>query len=129
MKKLILFISVVVVMLGLSSCGPTVDIEPGRINVVYEDIRFEGENLVVDIILTNGLDTDEYISNMDFAMMLPDGETMVADGGFEMLTTIKSNTYQDFTLEFHKDRVVITESELEELGINPNDLILFFWTS
>lgn len=127
MKRLCMLIVTMLTILLLSACGPDVEITDGIIDVQYDNIRYEGSSIVLDVIVTNGTDEDYYIEYMEFALYMPDEETEFCGAGFDILENVKSGRFNEYEIEFTSQYIYMTESDLTDAGIELDDLILFFW--
>jgi len=126
MKKIVLFISLLLFITILSGCEK-VEIEPDMLNVVFENARYEDGNFYMDTHITNGFDEEMYVGYMEFGIYPIDSDLEVASAGFDINDTIEAGGYISIELEFSLDYVFISEVELSELGYIVDDLELYFW--
>jgi len=126
MKKITLLILIGLGSFFLSSCEK-VKVEPGIINVVFENPRYEGSSFFIDAYITNGLEEDKYIGNVDFALYPMGQETEIAAAGFQINETVKAGKYFFVELEFLGEYVFITESQFETAEYDLKTIELLFW--
>lgn len=126
MKRIVLVITLVLSLVLLTGCNK-IEVEPGVLNVVYENPRFEDDNFYIDTYITNGLDEDYYVGNMDFTIYLGAENIDVASAGFYIDELIPSGEYVGIELEFSSEYIFFTEQDLEDIGYNADDLDLYFW--
>lgn len=127
MRKILLLITLVLSMTMLTGCFEGVYIEPNELSVVFENPRYSGSSFYIDVYITNGLTTDEYISYMEFDIYSEDDELYIAGAGFDINETIPSNDYLMVELEFASEFVFATESVFNESGSDINQVVLYFW--
>jgi|LGVE01.1.fsa_nt_gb hypothetical protein len=126
MRKAFMIVLGFLLVFSLSACED-VYIEPGVIDIQFENVHYEGESIVMDIWITNGTSEHYDIGYMEFALYIPDTETEYCGAGFDMLATILSDDYESFEIEFTSEFVFLTETELEDLGYTLEDLELYYW--
>lgn len=128
MKKVLLFVLGLSLML-LTGCVQDIYIEPNVISVVYENPRYEGTSFIIDVYITNGLGTNEYIEYMEFDIYSDETEKLyIAGAGFDIEETIFSNDYIMVELEFESDYVFTSESTFTQSGYNLDEVVLYFFT-
>lgn len=132
MKKILFTMITISFGFLLSACN-TVPIKPGVVDVVYENVHYEGSSLIVEVWITNGTDDDIDVGYVDFWFEFPEGTdlsglnvTEFCGAGFPIDETIKSQGYGNYELEFTSEYIFVTNSELEALGLNLDDLLLYF---
>ena len=128
MKRVMLSMLLVLSMTFLTGCFDDVYIEDNEISVVFENVRFEGSSLYVDVYITNGFDTDEAVTYMEFDIYSSDEEMYIAGAGFDIDDTIPSDDYLFFELEFGSTFVFVTEADFEAAGYDLEDCVLFFYS-
>ncbi len=127
MKKIFAFIVALGFVFALSACD-NIEIVPDEIGVVYEDFRYEDDStFVVTVFITNGFDSAEYISSMDFGIYIAGEETAIAEANFEIDETIPANDYIELDLVFDGFYLYFSETQFETLDIEFTDLELLFW--
>ncbi|MCD6482534.1 MAG: hypothetical protein J7K80_02180 [Candidatus Izimaplasma sp.] len=126
MKKLLLVILGLSLMF-LTGCSEDIYIEPNKISVVFENPRYEGTSFFIDVNITNGLSTDEYVGYMEFDIYSSDEELYIAGAGFDIEETILSHDYITVELEFESEFVFIDENTFNESGSNLSEVVLYFW--
>ena len=127
MKKLIIFATLLLLFTALSGCKPEIYIEPDAIAVVYDNPRYQGTSFFMDVYITNGFETEEFVGYMEFDIYTDDSSTYVAGAGFDINETIPGNNYILIELEFESEFVFTSESDFNESGYNLERLELFFW--
>ncbi len=127
MRKLLLLITLTLSMSMLTGCFEGVYIEPGELSVVFENPRYSESSFYIDVYITNGLATDEYVDYMEFDIYSEDEELYIAGAGFDIKETIPSNDYLMVELEFVSKFVFATESVFNEAGYDINQVVLYFW--
>jgi hypothetical protein len=126
MKRIISVLFVLLVSLFLTSCEKVI-VEPGVINVVFENPRYKGTSFYIDAYITNGLEEDKYIGNVDFALYPQGIETEIAAAMFQIDETIKAGDYFSVELEFSSEYVFITETQFEDSDYEFENIELMFW--
>jgi hypothetical protein len=127
MKKLLLLITLTLSMTMLTGCFEGVYIEPDELSVVFENPRYSGSSFYIDVYITNGLTTDEYIDYMEFDIYSEDEELYIAGAGFDINETIPANDYLMVELEFNGVFIFATESVFNESGYDIDQVVLYFW--
>ena len=128
MKRLLLFIILLSGITSLTSCvGNDIFVADDMINVVFENIHYEGNRLFADIYITNGFDNDEYVEYMEFDIFTSDDELYVAGAGFDIESNIPKGSYIEIEIEFVSEFVFLDQQEIEALGYSIEDLELLFW--
>jgi len=127
MRKLLLGLLLVFSVVTLSGCKPDVYIEPNTISVVFENPHYVGESFFIDVYITNGFDSDEFVGYMEFDIYTDDDSVYVAGAGFDIDETIYSNSYVLIELEFGSEYVFVSEEDLNQSGYNLDRLELYFW--
>ncbi len=128
MKKLLIIISLMFSITFLSGCEKEeVYIAPDEISVVFENLRYEGTSLYVDVFITNGLESNEFVGYMEFDIYSYDDEVYIAGAGFDIDASIPSNDYVTIELEFGYEFVYYSESELNTAGYEIEDSALYFY--
>ncbi len=126
MRKMLLAI-LGVSLIFLTGCTKDIYIEPNKISVVFENPRYEGTSFFIDVNITNGLSTDEYVGYMEFDIYSSDEELYIAGAGFDIEETIPSHDYITVELEFENEFVFINENTFNESGSNLSEVVLYFW--
>ncbi len=126
MKKVIMLVIGFLLVFSLSACED-IYIEPGVIDIQFENVHYKGESIVMDVWITNGTSENYDIGYMEFALYVPGTETEYCGAGFDMLTVISSDDYEEFEIEFTSEFVFMIETELEDLGYTLEDLELYYW--
>ena len=126
MKKTIVSVLVIVFVILLSGCQK-IDIKPNVIDVQYENVRWEGSSIVVDVFITNGYDRDKFIGYMEFALYFPDEQREFCGAGFDIEETFKADSYIEYEIEFTSEFVFFTQSDLDAEDITLDDLVLIFY--
>ncbi len=126
MKKIFLFITILLSIILLSGCQKVV-VEQGMLNVVFENPRYEDGYFYIDTHITNGFDEEMYVGYMEFGIYPVGSEIEVAAAGFNIDETIKAGGYVSIELEFGLSYVFINEEELNNLGFSVDELELYFW--
>lgn len=126
MKKITILVMLVIGSLLLTSCEK-INVEPGIINVVFENPRYEGTSFFIDAYITNGLDEDMYIGDVDFALYPQGIETEIAAAGFQINETVKAGKYFLVELEFYEEYVFISKTEFEAAQYDLKNIELQFW--
>ena len=111
----------------LSGCKPDIYIEPNEISVVFENPRFDESSFYIDVYITNGFDSDEFVGYMEFDIYTDDDSIYVAGAGFDIDETIPANSYVWIELEFGSEYVFVSEDDLTNSGYNLDRLELYFW--
>lgn len=131
-KRLPILLTILLVGL-LSACSSPVTITPDKIDVVFDNPRYEGEHIIVDVWITNGTEYDEYIESVDFWFELPEGTDVtgfdsneVCGAQFDILEYVKADKYNEYELEFSSEFIYITESDLTALNLTLEDLEFFY---
>ena len=130
MKKLLLVLALVLSVTILSGCGPDVYIEPNTISVIYENPHYVGSDFYIDVYITNGYDTDEFVGYMEFDIYTDDDEVYIAGAGFDIDETIQADGYIWIELEFGSEFVFASLEDINDAGYdldNIDDIILYFW--
>lgn len=127
MKKLLLFFVLVLSVSLISGCKQDVYIEPDTIGVVFENPHYSGSSFYIDVYITNGFDTDEFVGYMEFDVYTDDDELYIAGAGFDIDETIPANSYVWIELEFGSEYVFVSEDNLISSGYNLDRLELYFW--
>lgn len=123
-KTLTLFITVTLAIL-LTGCD-SVYIEPDTIGFQFENVRYADGSLFMDAYITNGYDTDEYITNLYLTVYTEDEEYMIADAYFEILESIPADNYYQYELEFYGESLLVDSSEFALLDYSLDDAIAYF---
>lgn len=126
MKRIGLFMIVILSITFLTGCDK-VKVEPGILNVVYENARYEDGNFYIDTFITNGFDEEMYVGYMEFGIYVDGNEIEIAAAGFDINETIAPDEYVSIELEFSSSYVFISEEELNLLGFTLEDIVLHFW--
>ncbi len=126
MKKIITLALTLLFVFTLTGCEK-VYIEPGIIDVQYDNVRWEEDLLIVDVWITNGTEEDFDLRYMEFNLYFPDEETEFCGAGFDFYDTIKPDNYVMYELEFSDDLIFLTQADLDDEGIGLSDLVLYFW--
>ena len=127
MRKLLLGLVIVFFTVILSGCKPDIYIEPDEIATIFENPRYVGEVFYVDVYITNGYDSDEFVGYMEFDIYTSDDSIYVAGAGFDIDETVPADDYIWVELEFSGDFVFVTEDDLIDSGYIIEDLQLYFW--
>ncbi|MCK5762079.1 MAG: hypothetical protein KAH16_04180 [Candidatus Izimaplasma sp.] len=127
MRKILLLIAIALSLTMLSGCFDGVYIEPDQISVVYENGRYEGTSFFIDVYITNGFETDDYISYMEFDIYSEDEELYIAAAGFDIEDTIPANDYIEIELEFEDEFVFASETEFNAANYDLDYIVLFYW--
>ena len=138
MKRIIGLIVGVLLVFSLTACTEDVYVEPGVIAVQYENIRYDGDSILVDVWITNGTESDYAFDYMEFWLEVPEaiaaennltgeGEAEVCGAGFYFDENIPSNGWVAYELEFTSEYIFISDSTLQTYGLTLNDLDLYFW--
>ena len=132
MKRLAIFVVLGLTFL-LTGCTSPVAITPGVIDVVFDNPRYDGDTIVVDVWITNGTDQEEHIAMVDFWFELPEGTDLtgldsneVCGAQFDILETVSANSYNDYELEFTAEFIYLTEAELTALNLTLDDLEFYY---
>lgn len=132
MKRVILSI-VLGLLLVLSGCSSPVTITEGKIDVIFDNPRYEGTSIVVDVWITNGTDEPFDIDTVDFWFEIPDGvdlgditDVEVGGSNFELFDRVNPNDYLEYEIEFTSEYIGITQSQLQELGLTLDDLEFYY---
>ena len=132
MRRILTGIALLCSIVLLSGCEK-VPITEGIIDVVYENIHYEGDSIIVEIWITNGTDEAVDIGYVDFWFEFPDqinltelGVDEFCGAGFPIYETINSQKYKSYELEFTSEYIFVTKAEFTDLGIELADLILYF---
>jgi len=126
MRRLLLLFTVVLSLTILTGCFEGVYIETGKMSVVFENPRYVGSSFYIDIFITNGLETDEYVAYMEFDIYSDDDELYLAGAGFDIDETVPSNGYIEVELEFSDEFVFASESVFNESGYDIELVVLYF---
>ncbi|GEM_PF-1726299 len=135
MKRLILLIAAIAAVATLSACDDDVIIAPDVIDVQFDNIRYDGAVIVVDVWITNGTDEDFDLGYAEFWLELPDGvapdrtgdDREVCGAGFDFYITVKADDYEFYEVEFTSDYIFLSDSELDALNVDLTDLELYYW--
>lgn len=127
MKKILTLLILGVLAFSLSGCGESIYVEDETIAIVFENVRFEDSILIIDIYLTNGFDTDEYVDYMEFDIYSNDEELYIAGAGFDILETVPADDYIFFTIEFGTDYIFESEADIEASGYDLADVVLYYY--
>ena len=132
MKRLTLGITLLLLVF-LSGCTSPVSITPNKIDVVFDNPRYEGDTIVVDVWITNGTDYDEHIEIVDFWFELPEGTDLtglesneVCGAQFDIYEYVKAGKYNEYELEFTTEFIYVTQEQLTTLGLTLNDLEFYY---
>lgn len=132
MKKWMLVI-VIGILILLSGCSSPINITEGQIDVIFDNPRYEGTSIVVDVWITNGTDESYDIDTVDFWFEIPEGielgditDVEVCGSNFELFDRVNPDDYLEYEIEFTSTYIFITESELEELGLTLDDLEFYY---
>ena len=125
MKKLVLLVTTLFLIFTLTSCKD-IYIEPSVISVVYENIRYNGDTILVDVYITNGKESDEDINTIDVWLEIPGTDDEVCGAGFDLYTTIPAGSYELWELEFTSEYIFISESEIFDAGYTIDEIDLMF---
>ena len=135
MKKGIIWIISLVFVLTLSACQEQLDITQGIIDVQYENVRYEGSSIVVDVYITNGTDASYDVNYVELWFEFPEStvdEFGITDiefcgAGFDIYETVKSQGYKQYEIEFTSEYIFYSQTELESYQLTLDDLELYFW--
>ncbi len=128
MKKLLIFLLMGLGITTLSGCeGDEVFIADGIMSVVHENIRYEDTSVFVDIFVTNGLETDEFVGYAEFDVCTTDDLLCIAGAGFDLDVTVPAGSYVEFEIEFGPEFVFTYLDDFEAEGYSLGDLELLFW--
>jgi hypothetical protein len=135
MKRLLQLVLAVTALALLSACGPDIDIPEGIIDVTYENVRYEGSSIVVDVTITNGTDENYDLTYTEFWLELPeyivtafaltDGE--VCGAGFDIDETVRKNNYKQYEIEFTSEFIFISETDLSSYSVTLDDLDMYYY--
>lgn len=133
MKKIIRGLIMILPIILLSACTNPITIKQGVVDVQYDNIRYEGDSIVVDIWITNGTSKDVTLGSVDFWMDFPDDINVsmlnvseFCGSTFTINVTIQSESYRRYEIEFTSDYIFVTPEELTGLNFEVSDLLLFF---
>lgn len=127
MKKLLGLYIALLLMFTLTACDD-IYIEPDVVTVMYDNIRYEGDSVIVDIWITNGTDEDYDVGYVEFWFELPeDSENEAIGAGFDIYETVKKGRYKFYEIEFESKYIFVTKTELAELNLSLTDLEFYFW--
>lgn len=127
MRKILVLVILGLSIFLLSGCSPEIVVEPDMISVVYENPRYSGDNFYIDVYITNGYETEEFVGYMEFDIYSADKSVYIAGAGFDIDETIPANGYVLVELEFNEEFVFATLSDIEEEGYDIKDIELYFW--
>ncbi len=127
MKKLLLFFVLVLSVSLISGCKQDVYIEPDTIGVVFENPHYSGSSFYIDVYITNGFDTDEFVGYMEFDVYTDDDELYIAGAGFDIDETIPADSYLLIELEFGSEFVFTSETQFNETDYDLDLVELYFW--
>ena len=127
MKRVLLFVLLALSFTFLTGCFDDIYISDGEISVVYDNIRYEGTSLFVDVYITNGLDNDEEVGYMEFDIYSSDDVLYMAGAGFDIDETIPSDDYIFIELEFGATFVFVSEADIEAAGYDLDESVLYFY--
>jgi hypothetical protein len=127
MKKLLLVLTMVLSIVIMSGCSEDIYIEPNTISVIFENPHFVGESFYIDVYITNGYNSDEFVAYMEFDIYTDDDSIYVAGAGFDIDETIPADDYVSIELEFSSEFVFVTEEDLNNSGYDLERLELYFW--
>ncbi len=127
MKQLLLLV-LTFSLTFLTGCTQDIYIEPNAISIVYENARYEGDNFLIDVYITNGYDSDRYVEYMEFDIYSDEEKDLyIAGAGFDILTTIPSFDYIMVELEFEKEFVFTNESAFKQSNYKLDNVVLYFY--
>ena len=127
MRKLLLLVTIVLSLTVLTGCFEGVYVEPNQIAVVYENARYDGTSFFIDVYITNGFETDEYVGYMEFDIYSEDEELYITGAGFDINETIPANDYIAIEIEFESEFVFATESEVNAAEYDLDFVELYYW--
>ena len=135
MKRLFALLMGMFLILMLTACDEEPYIEPDVITVVYENIRFEGTSVIIDIWITNGTDNDYSFDYVEFWVEFPEGtaQDFVGDerefcgAGFYFNELVEAGGYLAYEIEFTSEYVQYAEGDVTTRGLTLNDLELYYW--
>lgn len=127
MKKILLLIVIALSLTTLTGCFEDIYIEPNEISVVFENPQYRGSSFFIDVYITNGYDTDEFVGYMEFDIYAPNDSVYVAGAGFDIDETVPANSYIMIELEFDSDYVFAYEEDIEAAGYKISEVELYFW--
>jgi len=127
MKKVMGLIVGLLLVFSLTACDE-VYIEEDVIAVMYDNVEFNGEEVYVDVWITNGTDSNYDVTYVEFWFELPDGsQTEAVGAGFDINETITKAGFKKYELTFQKEYVYYDKSDLDNLGYDLGDLEFFYW--
>ncbi len=127
MRRLLLLILMALSLTLLTGCFDGIYIEEGEISVVFENAHYDGTSFYVDVFITNGLETDEFVGYMEFDIYSEDEELYIAGAGFDIDETIPANGYLEVEIEFGSEFVFASESTFNSGGYDLDFVVLYFW--
>lgn len=125
----------IIVMVGLlfllSGCTSPVTITPDIIDVRYESIVYEDNNLVLDVFITNGTSELLDIDTMEIWLELPnaltiDDENIYCGAIYTISETIDSMDYLRLEVVFQPGYIFMTQEDLDTLEIQLSELVLMY---
>ena len=132
MKRIGIIFSVFFIGL-LSACTSPVSITPDVVEVVYDNPRYSGDEIIVDVWITNGQSSDVDIRVVDFWFELPEGTDLsglasneVCGAQFDIFEIVEAGAYNEYELTFTSEFVQLTKSQLTELGLTIEDLEFYY---
>ena len=130
MKKLFLVFVLLFSISTLTACDfNDIEIVDGELGLVYETPEYKDGSWFMVVYLTNGLDHDVDVSNLDVDISTDDDLYWIAAANFDVNDIIPEGEYLEVELEFFGDGVLSIESDLETEGYtieDVNDVIVTF---
>lgn len=126
MKKLLLVVLMVLFSITLTSCQKS-NIEPGIINVVFENPYYEGTSFFVDVFITNGTEEVTHVSTMDLWFKTAEGKENIAGALFTIDADVKPDESYYLQLEFSADYLFMSEAVFQTNEYDLKDIELSFY--
>ena len=127
MRRVLLLFVIALSLTMLTGCFEGIYIEEGEISVVFENAHYDGTSFYIDVFITNGLETDDFIGYMEFDIYSEDEELYIAGAGFDIDEMIPSNSYIEVELEFGSEFLFASESIFSSGGYDLDYVVLYFW--
>lgn len=119
-------------LLLLTACTSPVTIPKDVVDVRYESIAYEDDNLVLDVFITNGTTEVLDIGDLELWLELPNGMVLNEDdfifcgAVYTINETIDSISYLRLEVLFQPGYIFMTQTNLDTLGISITDLELHY---
>ena len=132
MKRIAVLITLLFIGM-LTACTSPVTIKPDVVEVVFDNPRYNGDEIVVDVWITNGQSNDADIRVVDFWFELPEGtdwtgldSNEVCGAQFDIFEVVKAGSYKEYELTFTSEFVSLSEEDLTALGLSLDDLEFYY---